>query len=124
MNAIGAVQLSDNLRVPEIKNMPRRLTSTRYTMSPSGSRAVIQSAAINNGQLITLVSDGQLGDITGDQVDAINAYKASGEKVTFVHHTGTRQVIVLDVEVTQGIEYADPSGEDTYFGKITMQITG
>jgi len=124
MNAIGAVQLSDNLRVPEIKNLPRRRSSTRYTMSPSGSRAVIQSAVILNGQLITMISDGPLGDITGDQVDAINAYKASGEKVTAVHHTGTWQVIVLNVEVTQGIMYADPIGSDTYFGKITMQITG
>jgi hypothetical protein len=124
MIAIGATQLSDNLLLPEIKNLPRRLTSTRYTMSPSGSRAVIQSAAINNGQLITLVDEGPLGVLTGDQIDAINAYRASGERVTFVHHTGTWQVIVLEVEVTQGIMYADPIGTDTYFGRITMQITG
>lgn len=119
--SIGAITLSDHLLVPELKNMARRVTSTRYTM---GGRAVIQSAAIANGQQITLVDEGPLGVLTGTQIDAINAYQASGEVVTFVHHTGTWRVIVLAVEVEQGIRYADPIGADTYFGRITMQITG
>ena len=124
MISIGAVILSDHLLLPGIKNLPRRIQSTRYTMSPSGSRAVIQSAAINNGQTITLVDDSDLGAFTGEQIDAINSYLASGEEVVFVHHVGTWQVIVTNVEVTQGIPYNDPEPTDTYYGTITMQITG
>ncbi len=124
MISIGNVVLSDHLLLPGIKNISTRATSTRYTMSPGGSRAVVQSFAMPTGQSITLVDDGNYGLFTGAQVDAINAYKASGAIVPLIHHQGSWQVIVTEVAVEQADGLADPMDTDTYFGTITMQITG
>ncbi len=124
MISIGSVILSDHLILPGIKNIQKRASSTRYTMSPGGSRAYIQSYARPTGQTIALVDDGNYGLFTGTQIDDINIYKETGEKVSFVHHLGTWQVIVSEVAVEQSEGLANPTDTDTYFGTITMQITG
>jgi len=121
MISIGDVELSSHLLLRGVKNMIRRVSSTRYTM---GGRAVIQSQSVNNGQTIVLVDEGQLGVLTVSQIDAINSYKASGERVTFTHHSGVWQVIVTEIDVTPGDEVANEDETATYFGTITMQITG
>lgn len=124
MISIGAVALSDHLLIPSLKNIQRRMSSTRYTMNPGGGRPYIQSMAMLGGQSIQLVDDGDYGLFSGSQIDAINVYKSTGESVVFVHHLGSWLVIVTDVEVEQADGLADPTNDDTYFGTITMQIIG
>lgn len=120
--SIGTVTLSEHLLLPGIKNIPLRAGSSRMTL---GGRYVEQSIALESGQEIELVDPGSYGVLTGAQIDAINAYRASGEIVVFVHPQGTWNVLVVGVEVQLSDEVADPdSGDITYYGTITMRLTG
>ena len=121
MISIGSVILDDNLLLPGHKNIATRAGSTRTTL---GGRAVHQSVALPNGQELVLTDPGEYGLFTGDQVDAINAYKSSAEVVDFVHHLGSWRVIVDSVDVEQSDGLADPTGAHTYIGTITMIIMG
>ncbi|MFT5728748.1 MAG: hypothetical protein ACI8PB_002904 [Desulforhopalus sp.] len=121
MISIGVVVLSDHLLLPGVKNLASRAGSTRMTL---GGRPVHQSIPIAAGQQLILTDPGEYGLFTGDQLDAINLYKATGETVGFIHHLGSWRVIVDEVSVEQSDGLADPTGSHTYIGTITMTIMG
>jgi hypothetical protein len=122
MNSIGVVSLSDHLLLPGVKNLSSRASSTRMTF---GGRPVRQSIPITAGQQLVLTDPGVCGLFTGDQLDAINLYKASGEEVVFIHHLGSWRVIVDEVNCTLATDnLTNPDGNDTYTGTITMTIMG
>lgn len=122
MISIGGIVLSDHLLMPGIKNQVTRAGSTRYTMGAAGGRAVYISVPILNGQVLELVDPSEMGAFTGTQVDAINEFRATADEVTFVHHLGSWQVVVVGVEVTQADGYANPSANDLYTGTISLMI--
>lgn len=119
MISIGAVVLSDHLLLPGFKNLAARASSTRPTI---GGRVVDQSVALSGGQELELVDPGEFGLFTGDQLDAINGYKISREVVEFVHHLGTWNVVVHEVNVEQSDGLADPTGDHTWTGSVVMLV--
>lgn len=116
---LGTIVLDDNLLVPGLKNLTSRAGSTRMTL---GGRPVHQSIPITAGQQLQLVDDGEYGLFTGTQLDSINAYRASGELVDFVHHLGSWKVLVETVNVEQADGLTNPTADHTYNGTITMRI--
>lgn len=120
MASIGTItDLHENLALPGIKNLQQRAGETRWTL---GGRPVVDSIPLEAGQLITLEEETEYGLFTTTQVDAINAYKASGEEVTFSHNMGTWQVIVEETNFTQSEGLTDPGPDDTWYGSVTMRI--
>ncbi len=121
---IDTIELSDYLQLPGLKNMVLRAGSVRYL---AGGGIVDQSIAIGAGQMLTLAAvrdgNGIRGYFTGAQIDAINALRATGATVPFVHHLGSWQVRVDSVDVEPVWRYkTDPTATDKYVGTVVMII--
>jgi hypothetical protein len=124
MTVLGAIaDLDDNLRIPNLKKLAVRAGSVRHLLDGG---YVDQSLVIVAGVELQLQAymegDYLYGSFTGAQIDAINALRASREKVDFTHHTGQWRVKVLDVEVEPVFRRSDPDGDDLYIGTITLLI--
>jgi len=117
--SIGLINLSEDLLLPGVKNLPSRAGSVRSTVT---GKILDQSIPIGAGNQLVLTSPGGLGLFTGEQIDKVNLLKSSREKVVFTHHIGSWTVVVDKVEVTPGIEYAAPEGGDNYYGTVTLII--
>jgi len=123
MIKLGNIVLSDHLGLPNLKKLAQRAGSVRHLLDGG---YVDQSLIISSGVELLLEShmEGlkEYGSFTGDQVDAMNALRATREKVVFIHHLGQWLVKVMNVDVEQVDDIVNPTGDDLYVGTITLLI--
>jgi hypothetical protein len=119
--ALGAVTLSDDLRLTGFRNQPLVAGNTRMTL---GGRPVLQGIPLSGGRQLVLEAfrdgDGIYGHFTGTQLAAIATLRDAMTEVTLTHHLGAFQVVVLALDVTPVVDVADPAAAAEYHGTITM----
>ena len=111
---LGTVTLSDHLTLSGLETSPDVAVNQRRTLTGA---SVLQLLPTPGGR--TLVLEGR-HHWTYAQIAAIKALAALGAPVALVHHRGTFTVVIVAVEVTPSIDYANPSGSDWLSGSITL----